>query len=68
MQPDKGMVVRSMLADAAYENYVTEAGITGKDDFDIVGKYCCGGVHQPCTNFPIVSVCFPASSYLPHDL
>lgn len=58
MQPDKDMLVRSMLADAAYENYVTEAGITGKDDFDIVGKYCCGGVHQPCTNFPIVSVYF----------
>ncbi len=49
--------LRSMLApDPVYDAYVSAAGITGIDDFDIVGNYSCGVAHQPCTNFPIVSV------------
>ena len=51
---------RNMLApDPAYDAYVSDAGITGNDDFDIVGNWCCGEDHQPCTNFPIVSVILP---------
>lgn len=46
-----------MLApDPAYDAFVTEAGITGVDDFDVIGNFCCGEGHQPCSNFPIVSV------------
>ena len=49
--------IRNMLsADPAYAEYVSDAGITGNDDFDIVGNFCCGEDHQLCTNFPIVSV------------
>jgi hypothetical protein len=52
-----------MLApDPAYAQFVDDAGITGNDDFNIVGNFCCGEGHQPCTNFPIVSVSHALSS------
>ena len=36
-------LVRQRLApDPIYEAYVGDAGITGMDNFDIIGNYCCG--------------------------
>ena len=31
-----------LAPDPIYEAYVADAGITGADNFDIVGNYCCG--------------------------
>ena len=35
-----------LAADPIYEAYVSDAGITGNDNFDIVGNYCCGWVQR----------------------
>ena len=59
----RGLVINStsMLApDAAYDAYVADAGITGNDNFDIIGTYCCHS--DPCTNFSSVSGDYAPSS------
>ena len=38
----KMMRGQRLAADPIYEAYVSDAGITGNDNFDIVGNYCCG--------------------------
>ena len=39
----RGCLSRQRLApDPIYEAYVADAGITGLDNFDIIGNYCCG--------------------------
>jgi hypothetical protein len=51
-----------LTADPAYEAFA--AGISGNDDVDIIGNWCCGEAHQPCTNFPIVQGAFaPATTF-----